>query len=224
MITLHHLENSRSFRILWLLEELELEYELVHYRRDPKSGQAMADLKGQHPLGKAPYLIDGEMEVVESGAIIEYLLDQYDTESRLRPAAGSAERVLYNIWLHAAEGSVMNLLTLALFLNRMDSQAPFFIKPFIKPVTRAVRDAYLDHNLEKTRAAIEAQLGSTTWFAGEAFSAADVQMGFVMFALSGRGGLGDEYPACQRWLKQMEARPAYQRAMQKNGPMRLLGS
>ncbi len=224
MITLHHLENSRSFRILWLLEELELEYELVQYRRDPQTGQAMADLKGQHTLGKAPYLIDGETEVVESGAIIEYLLDQYDQENRFRPAAGTAERIQYNIWLHAAEGSVMNLLTLALFLNRMDSQAPIFIKPFIKPVTRAVRDAYLNHNLGKTMAAIEAQLTASTWFAGEAFSGADVQMGFVMFALSGRGGLDEQYTASQRWIKQMEARPAYQRAMQKNGPMRLLGS
>lgn len=223
MITLHHLENSRSFRILWLLEELELDYRLVHYRRDPKSGQAMADLKGQSVLGKAPLIVDDGLEIVESGAIIEYLLDRY-ADGALRPAVGSPERVHYNIWLHAAEGSVMNLLVLALFLNRMDSQPPFFIKPFIKPVTRAVREGYLNPNLAKVLKAIESQLSTSTWFAGEEFTAADVQMGFVMFALSARGGLNDDYPACKRWLEQMEARPAYQRAMEKNGPMRLLGS
>ena len=223
MITLHHLENSRSFRILWLLEELGLEYELVQYRRDPETGQAMADLRGTHTLGKAPLLIDEGIEVVESGAIVEYLLDTYDDGS-LRPAVGTPERIQYNIWLHAAEGTVMNLLTLALFLNRMDSQSPFFIKPFIKPVTNSVRKAYLNPNLARTLAAIEKQLGQFTWFAGESFSGADVQMGFVMYALSARGGLGEAYPNCQRWMQQMEARPAYQRAMQKNGPMRLLGS
>lgn len=223
MITLHHLENSRSFRILWLLEELGLAYELIQYQRDPKSGQAMSDLKGQSVLGKAPLIVDDGLEIVESGAIIEYLLDTY-AKGAFRPAAGTPDRVQYNIWLHAAEGSVMNLLVLALFLNRMDSQAPFFIKPFIKPVTRAVREGYLNPNLGKVLQSIELQLNSSTWFAGEDFTAADVQMGFVMFALSARGGLNAEYPACKRWLEQMEARPAYQRAMEKNGPMRLLGS
>ena len=223
MITLHHLENSRSFRILWLLEELGLEYELLKHRRDPKTGQAMADLKGAHTLGKAPMLVDGDKEIMESGAIIEYLLDTYDDGS-LRPALGSPERIQYNIWLHAAEGTVMSFLMLALFLNRMDSQSPFFIKPFINPVTKSVRDAYLNPNLGRTLAAIEKQLGQFTWFAGDSFSGADVQMGFVMYALSVRGGLTDGFPNCLRWLQQMESRPAYQRAMQINGPMRLLGS
>ncbi len=223
MITLHHLENSRSFRILWLLEELDLDYELVSYKRDKESGQAMADLKAQHLLGKAPLLVDGEQVVAESGAIIEYLLDHYG-EGRLRPQSGSKERIEYNYWMHAAEGSIMNLLTLSLFLNRMDSQPPLPIRAIVKLVTGKVRSAYLNHNLQKTLEYIEHALGEQRWFAGQEFSAADVQMGFVMTALNARGGLNANYPNCQRWLQQVESRPAYQRAMEKNGEMKLLGS
>lgn len=221
MITLHHLENSRSFRILWLLEEMGLDYDLLHYRRDPDSGQAMADLREKHVLGKAPLLEDGVQVIVESGAIIEYLLDTYGDGS-LRPAAGTPERIHYNTWMHAAEGSLMTLMILALFLNRMDSRSPFFIKPFIRVVTGKVREGYLDPNLARQLKFVESELGRRQWFAGEAFSAADVQMGFVMTALAARGGLDQQYPNCQRWMGQMQERPAYQRAMEKNGEMKLL--
>lgn len=223
MLTLHHLENSRSFRILWLLEELELDYELVNYKRDPESGQAQADLRGKHMLGKAPLLVDGEQEIAESGAIIEYLLDSYG-EGRLRPAVGTVERINYNFWLHAAEGTYMSLLILALFLNRMDSRSPFFIRPFIKLVTGKVRQAYLDPNMEKSLRLVETTLAEQRWFAGDEFTAADIQMGFVMTALSGRGGLDSRFPNCRRWIKEAESRPAWQRAMEKNGPMQLLGA
>ena len=222
MLILHHLENSRSFRILWLLEELALAYELKTYARDPESGQAQADYKELHALGKAPLLIDDDNVLVESGAIIEYLLDTYGA-GRLRPAIGTPERLRYNYWMHAAEGSIMNLLTLSLFLNRMDSRAPFFLKPFIRPVTGQVRRAYVRPNLGKTLAYIEQELGRSDWFAGDEFSAADIQMGYVMTALAARAGLGDDFPNCRRWQHQVEARPGYRRAMEKNGEMKLLG-
>ncbi len=221
MITLHHLENSRSFRILWLLEELGLEYKLVQHRRDPETSAAMADYKDLHPLGKAPILIDGDKILIESGAIMEYLIDHH-SDGQLRPGTDDEERYRYNYWMHAAEGSVMNLITLALFLNRMESRAPFFVRPFIKPVTRAVRSGYVNPNLQKTLLYTEQELGRYAWFAGDMFSGADIMMSFVMMAMAARGGLDEQYPNCQRWVRQMEQRPAFQRAMEKNGEMRLL--
>ncbi|MEQ8407386.1 MAG: glutathione S-transferase [Gammaproteobacteria bacterium] len=223
MITLHHLENSRSFRILWLLEELGLDYELVEYKRDKASGQAEAELRKQHALGKAPLLVDGEQVVIESGAIIEYLLDRYG-EGRFRPAPDSPDRIRYNYWLHASEGTVMTLMILSLFLNRMETQPPLPIRAIVKLVTGQVKTAYLNPNLKKIIDYIEAELGEHKWFAGAEFTAADVQMGFAMTALSARAGLKKDHPNCQRWLEQVEARPAYQRAMERNGEMKLLGS
>lgn len=221
MLVLHHLDNSRSIRILWLLEEMQLEYELRQHQRDSKSGLAQSDLKQHSTLGKAPMLEDGDRLILESGAIIEYLLDHYGDGS-LRPPEKSEQRIHYNYWLHAAEGTYMNVLTLTLFLNRMDSGAPLLFKLFIKPVTNTVRRTYLTPYMQACMTQLEGQLGERTWFAGDAFSAADIQMGFVMTALAARGGLGDDYPNCQRWLKQVQERPGYQRAMAKNGPMELV--
>jgi len=220
MLVLHHLENSRSFRILWLLEEMQLEYELREHKRDSSSGLAKADLKERSKLGKAPMLEDDDRLVLESGAIIEYLLDHYGDGS-LRPAEKTEERIHYNYWLHAAEGTYMNVLTLTLFLNRMESGAPLLFRLFLKPVTNTVRRTYLTPYMQSCMAQLEEHLGENTWFAGDSFSGADIQMGFVMTALGTRGGLSDEYPNCQRWMQRMEERPAYQRAMEKNGPMEL---
>ena len=221
MLVLHHLDNSRSIRILWLLEEMGLEYELRQHKRDSRSGLAQSDLKEKSTLGKAPMLEDGERLILESGAIIEYLLDRYGDGS-LRPPQASDERIHYNYWLHAAEGTYMNVLTLTLFLSRMDSGAPLLFKLFIKPVTNTVRKTYLNPYMQACMAQLEKELGERTWFAGDDFSGADIQMGFVMTALAARGGLGNDYPNCQRWLQQVEARPGYQRAMAKNGPMELM--
>ncbi len=226
MLTLHHLENSRSFRILWLLEELQLDYELQQYRRDPDSGMAQTDLKSKHALGKAPLLEDEGRQIAESGAIIEYLLDHYGDKAAepLRPEARSDERIRYNFWLHAAEGTYMNLLLLTLFMNRMESRSPLLIRPIVRMVTGKVRQSYLQPNMQRAIAHVESELAARPWFAGEQFSAADIQMGFVMTALAARGGLDEGFPACQRWQQQVEQRPAWQRAMEKNGPMQLLGS
>lgn len=222
MLVLHHLEKSRSFRIVWMLEELGLDYELISHQRDPESNLAMADLKRRHPLGKAPLLEVDERVIAESGAILEYLLDSYDEAGRFRPPAGSAARIDYNSWMHAAEGSVMNLLLLSLLLGRMESGSPALIRPVIKKVTGRVRSSYLGPSLENMRAYIESELGRRTWFAGDDFSAADVQMGFVMMAMAARGGLDDGYPNCQRWMGQAESRSAYQEAIRKSGDMSIL--
>ena len=221
MITLHHLENSRSIRILWLLEELGLTYNLERYNRDRESDLVKDDFKKLHSLGKAPILTDGNLVLIESAAIIEYLIDTY-ANGRLKPHVATPERIKYNYWMHAAEGSAMNLATVALVLNRMDARTPFLFRPIIKMVTKKVREGYITPSMDNFMAYIEAQLSSSLWFAGREFSGADVQMGFVMSALQARGGLNDKYPSAMRWLGQMNDRPAYQAAMEKNGDFNLV--
>ncbi len=223
MITLHHLENSRSIRILWLLEELGIPYDLKHYRREPGTSFAEEEFKQLHPLGKAPLISDGERMIAESGAIIEYLLDRHG-DSRLRPSAGSRERERYNYWMHAAEGSIMNVNTLALVMNRMDERAPWPLRPLIRLVTNKVRDSYIGPTMEKLFASMERELATSRWFAGDQFSAADIQMGYVMSALEIRGGLNTSHSHSRRWIEQMKARPAYRSAMEKNGEFTLLKS
>ncbi len=223
MITLHHLENSRSIRILWLLEELGIEFKLEHFGRDRTTDIAKEEFKSLHVLGKAPLITDGELVIAESGAIIEYILDSYGN-GKLRPQIGTSERIKYNYWMHAAEGSLMNLNTLALILNRMDAKSPLIIKPIIKAVTRKVREGYLNANMTKLLAHMEAELEADKWFSGTEFTAADIQMGYVMLALEVRGGMNSSHVNCKRWIRQMNERPAFQTAMEKNGPLVLLES
>lgn len=221
MITLHHLENSRSIRILWLAEEIGLDYDLVKHERKKESGTASDDFKKLHKLGKAPLVIDNDQVLIESGAIMDYLINKC-SNGELRPPKDTLAYYRYTYWMYAAEGSVMSLLTLVLFLNLMDTRPPFVIRPFIKAVTSKVRSSYVTPNLEKTLAYIEEELGKSKWFAGDEFSAADIMMGYDMYALRSRGGLDDNYPNCQRWIKQMEERPAFKRAMEKNGPFDIM--
>ncbi|MBN3564377.1 glutathione S-transferase family protein [Aliamphritea spongicola] len=221
MITLYHLENSRSIRILWLLEEMGLEYELLHFQREQENSMAEARFKQLHVLGKAPLLSDGERMIAESGAIIEYLLDTYGDRG-LRPEAGTDARIGYNYWLHAAEGSIMNVNTMELLLNRFDQRAPWLFKPVIRLMTSKARATYTGPVTRLLLQSMETTLEQQAWFAGDDFSAADIQMGYTVRALQARGGLGRDYPACQRWIMQMEARPAYKSAMEKNGDFQLL--
>jgi glutathione S-transferase len=221
MITVHHLNNSRSQRVLWLLEELAVPYELKLYQRDPKTMQAPASLRAVHPLGKSPVVSDGEQVVAESGPILEYLLDRYG-EGRLRPAAGTPEYLRYRYFLHYAEGSIMPLMLLALIFGRMpDNNVPFLLRPVLAGVAKQAEQQYIGPQIKLHLDHLERELKGRRWLAGDELSAADVQMSFAVEAAASRAGFSPEYPELARYLSQIRARPGYQRAIERGGPFRL---
>lgn len=218
MITVHHLEHSRSQRVLWLLEELALPYQIQHYKRDPKTSLAPPELRRVHPLGKSPVISDGEHTVAESGAIIEYLVERHG-HGRLRPPAGSDDRLRYTYWLHFAEGSAMTPLLLTLVFDKVKSAPmPFFAKPIARGIAGKVMSGFVTPNLKSQLDFMEAELQQRPWFAGDEFSAADVQMSFPLEAAAQRAGLDASRPRLMDFLKRIHARPAYQRALQRGGP------
>jgi glutathione S-transferase len=217
MIVVHHLNNSRSQRILWLLEELGLDYEIRKYQRDPKTMLAPPELRAIHPLGKSPVITDGEAMVAESGAIIEYLLERYGN-GRLVPAFGTADKLRYTYFLHYAEGSAMTPLLLKLVFDRVEtSPMPFFVKPIARGIAQKVKSTYVMPQIKQHLDYMEAELGKTEWFAGDAFSAADIQVSFVLEAAASRGGLDERYPKLIAFLQRIHARPAYARALERGG-------
>ena len=224
MITVHHLNNSRSQRILWLLEELEIPYEIKRYERDPRTLLAPPELRRVHPLGKSPVISDGELVLAESGAIIEYLADRYGG-GRLLPAPGTPERLRCTYWLHYAEGSAMPPLLLKLVFSRMQrSPAPFFIKPLLRGISAKVQRAFVDPQLKTHLDYLEGELGKSPWFGGEQFSAADIQMSFPLEAATSRAGLSaDTRPRLWDFLQRIHARPAYQRAIERGGAYAMAG-
>lgn len=223
MIVVHHLNNSRSQRILWLLEELGLEYEVKRYERDPKTMLAPPELKAIHPLGKSPVITDGELTLAESGAIIEYLVDKYG-QGRLAPAAGSVERLRFTYWLHYAEGSAMSPLLLKLVFNKVESSPmPFFVKPFAKGIARKVKSSFVEPQIIQHLDYLNGELAATGWFAGDAFSAADVQMSFPLEAAAARGGLDGKWPNLMAFLQRIHERPAYKKALERGGEYDIIG-
>ena len=220
MLTLHHLENSRSHRIVWLLEELGAEYQIERYPRDPETRLAPPALRQIHPLGKAPIITDGDRVIAESGAIVEYLLDNYD-DGTLLPAAGSAEHDRYRYWLHYAEGTIMPLLLIALLFNSVEAKSPLLVRPIAKGIAAKVRAAYLDPNIERNLQFMEQTLSEQTWFAGERLTGADIMMSFPVEGAEVRTGLTD-YPQLHGFLERVRARPAWQRAIEQAGPHDLL--
>lgn len=224
MLTVHHLENSRSQRILWLLEELGADYELRRYARDPKTGLAPASLEAVHPLGKSPVITDDGLTIAESGAIVEYLVAKYD-DGTLCPPDGTADRRRYTYWLHYAEGTFMPLMIVSLILNRIETAPmPFFAKPVARGIVAKVRDGYLDRNVSKNLAFMESALDGADWFCGNAMTAADIQMSFPVEAAEVRTSLDRDYPRLRSFLERVRARPAYRRALEKGGPYELMGS
>ncbi|MCY1530131.1 hypothetical protein D9M68_653070 [compost metagenome] len=223
MLTVHHLNNSRSQRVLWLLEELELPYEIVHYQRDPKTMLAPASLKAVHPLGKSPVVTtDDGATLAESGAIIESLIERYG-QGRLAPAPGSPEALRYRYWLHFAEGTAMSPLLLKLVFDRIEtSKMPFFAKPIAKAIAAKAKSAFIHPNITGHLNFMEAELGRSEWFAGHEFTGADIQMSFVVEASQARGGLDAKRPRLMAYLERIHARPAYQRALERGGPYGLL--
>jgi len=217
-ITVHHLNNSRSQRILWLLEELGLDYEIKHYQRDPKTMLAPKELYEVHPLGKSPVVTDGEVTVAETGAVIEYLLHTYG-EGKLAPKIGTPDWRRYVYWLHFAEGSAMPPLLLKLVFDKVENgPAPFFVRPIAKGIAKKVKAMVVTPRLTEQLIFMEDELGKNPWFAGQTFSAADIQMSFPLEAAASRGGLDQRYPALGDFLKRIHARPAYQKALERGGP------
>lgn len=217
MIVVHHLNNSRSQRIVWLLEELGLDYDIKKYQRDPKTMLAPKELKAVHPLGKSPVISDDDIVVAESGAIVDYLVERYGA-GKLVPPAGTPDRLRYTYMLHYAEGTAMPPLLMKLIFDRIESERmPFFVKPIAKGIAARVKKMFIMPNIENNLAFLEAELDKSAWFAGAAFTAADVQISFVLEAAASRGGLDARYPQLTDWLARIHARPAYQRALARGG-------
>jgi len=222
MIVVHHLNNSRSQRVLWLLEELGLEYEVKPYQRDRKTMLAPPELRAVHPLGKSPVISDGDLTLAESGAIVEYLAGRYGAE-RLVPAAGSPERLRYTYWMHFAEGSAMPPLLMKLVFDRIKSSPmPFFIRPIARAIADRALNSFVAPNLERNLDFMESELQKSEWFAGARLSAADIQMSFPLEAARVRGGLDEKRPGLMAFLKKIHSRPAYERALERGGKYELL--
>ena len=216
MLTVHHLNNSRSQRVIWLLEELGVPYEVKRYERDAKTLLAPPELRAVHPLGKSPVVTDGARTVAETGAIVEYLVDEFG-QGRLIPPAGTEERLRYTYWLHFAEGSAMPPLVMTLLFSEIPKRAPALIRPIARMIGSNVQSAYLRPMLDAQLALMEAELGRGAWFAGDEFTAADVMMSFPVEAAGSRGGLGRN-SKLEQWLARIQARPAYQAALKAGGP------
>ena len=214
MITLHYLNNSRAQRILWILEELELDYEIKTYERDPITIMAPDSLLKVHPLGKSPVITDDQTQITlaESGAIIEYLVDTYSSDL-LKPSKQQPAYWQYVYWLHYAEGSLMPPLLMSLVFNKMkEAKMPFFIKPIAKMLVNKVMGAFVSPNLKKHMSYMDAHLAKNTWFTGEQFTAADIQMSFPLEASLARGMTG-QYPHIEAYVARFQSRAAYKKAL-----------
>lgn len=222
MLTVHHLNNSRSQRILCALEEMNLPYQIVRYQREPTM-MAPPALKKVHPLGKSPVLEDDGFVLAESGAILEYLQETYDTQGQFKPADAQG-KIDYRFWLHYAEGSLMPLLLMKLVFGSLGkAPVPLGFRTVGKLVGQGVQKRFLNKQLATHAQFIEQSLNGREWFAGDRFSMADIQMSFPVIALLARGGM-DNLPNLTRWKQRFEQRPAWQRALTKGGPFSLPGA
>jgi len=220
MIVVHHLNNSRSQRVLWMLEELGLDYEVKRYQREATM-QAPASLRAVHPLGKSPVISDGDKTLAESGAILEYLAETYGN-GRLVPAPGTPERLRYTYFMHYAEGSLMPLLFLKLVFNRLPERVPWAMRPVARMISAGADKTLLGPQISNHFAFLESELSGRDWFAGANFSAADIQMSFPIEAAAARAALGERLPRLKAFVERIQARPAYKRALEKGGPYTLL--
>ncbi len=216
MLTVHHLNNSRSQRILWLLEELEVEYQLEKYQRDPKTSLAPKSLKAVHPLGRSPLLTTDHGTLAESGAIVEYLIQTQGKDSFVTPRE-PAQYQEYLFWLHFAEGSLMPPLVATLVMSKAKEKSPKLLSPLVRKITDGIMDGYYRPNLEQSVRYVESYLATHDWFSGDGPGGADVQMIFPLEALLARGG-GNKWAAISAYVKRIQQRPAYQRALKKGGP------
>lgn len=217
MITVHNLENSQSIRILWLLEELGVDYNIEQYSRTPGQGIAPAQYKKLHTIGTSPIISDADLVLPETNAIMDYILDKHPNPD-LRPEPGSPQRARYLYWFHATQGSLMPMLLDSLILKRMSTLPPFPIKSIVKLVTNKANKGFVQPRLERIFTFMEQELSQSTWLSGEEFTAADIVMGYCLEVAEVRIGFDHNYPHIADFLKRMRQRPAYQRALEKNGP------
>ncbi|MDB5824213.1 MAG: glutathione S-transferase [Herminiimonas sp.] len=225
MLTLHHLETSRSQRVLWLLEELQVPYEIVRYRRDAKTRLAPPELKAIHPLGKSPIITDGDVTIAESAAILEYLVEKYGSLGKgdvatLQPALGTPEYRACRYWMHFAEGSLMNWLVMKLVFMTIPTQPmPFFVRPVARQLCATVQAKLIDPNVKTALEFINNHLASHKWIAGDHLTTADFQMSFAVEASLARGKDASAYSNLARYRDDMVKRPAYQRGIEVGGPV-----
>lgn len=210
MLTLHHLEKSRSFRILWALEELALEYQLKYYRRRPDySGPP--ELKSVHPLGKAPVLTHDDQAIAESAVILEYLQENFDTEGKFIPQSEFG-RQQYRYWMHYAEASLMPLLVMTLVMSKVPDHVPWPVKPVARKITEGIKAGFIDKRLPDHLRFVEQHLAKHDYFA-DSFSFADIQMSFPLLAIEER--TGNSSPQIRAFAERIRQRPAFQRALKK---------
>jgi glutathione S-transferase len=217
VLTVHHLENSRSQRVLWMLEELGAPYEIVRYERDPATMLAPPELKAIHPLGKSPVITDDGETVAETGAIIEHILERYGN-GRLSPPPGTPQARRMRYWLHYAEGSAMPPLVLKLVFSRLAPSAPALLRPLVNAVAKRAQAGFIDLQIATHLDFIEGELAKAEWFAGPEFTAADIMMSFPLEAAAERAGARLGHPRLAAFLKRIHARPAYRRALERGGP------
>jgi glutathione S-transferase len=221
MVIVHHLNNSRSQRLLWLLEELGVLYDIKHYQRDPKTMLAPRELRQVHPLGKSPVITDGEVTLAESGAIMEYVLEKYG-RGRLVPKPASPEKLRYTFWMHFAEGSAMPPLVMKLVLGGWGLGVPFNTRPSARAIADRVQEGFVQPNISRQLDYMEAELNRSAWFAGDEFTAADIQMSFPVEAATARAGLDASRPKLMEFLHRIQAREAYRAALERGGEYKLL--
>jgi len=222
MVTVHHLNNSRSQRVIWLLEELGTPYEVKRYERDAKTMLAPASLRAVHPLGKSPIITDGDKTIAETGAIVEYLIETYGA-GRFIPAPNTPDRLRYTYWMHAAEGTAMPPLVMKLIFGEIPKspQLPFFMRPIARALLGAVTKSYLDPQIAEIISLCDSELAKSPYFAGNDLTGADIMMSFPIEAASARATLT---PRLTTYLTTIHTRPAYQRALTTGGPYALMGS
>ncbi len=221
MLIVHHLNNSRSQRVLWLLEELGVPYEIVPHTRFGRNDQAPPEVAKIHKLGKLPIVIDGEVTIAESGAVMTYLVERYGS-GRMWPQPGTPERLRCLYWMHYAEGSGMQPLLLKVIFDRIEAaRLPFYLRPVVRALSRGVKASFVTPQLKLHLDFMEAELAKSEWFAGDEITVADLQMSFVLQAAEAYGGLDESRPHLLSLLRRIERRPAWLRSIERGGPYAL---
>lgn len=216
-MTLHHLEYSQSFRVLWLLEELQAPYELVVYDRDPRTMAAPDGYKALSPLGTAPVITCGDLALAESSAIMEWILDRAPQQN-LRPSPDSPDRTRYLFWWHAAQGSMMPLQLMKTVTTISQKRLPFFMKPFVKLYIKGLDELFIQPRLSRILEMAEKDLTNAPWFGGQHVSAADFLIAYNMIVGAERHMISEaDYPRCMEWVARMKALPSFARATEKDG-------